>query len=377
MIRKWLWRFTPIQRFVQHRRALSLRKTHPEGVVPPLPLRVVVEPTNGCNLGCAYCGNKDMVRPVKFLPLDLFEKLLDEMVELGIPRVTLHTIGEPTLHPHIDEMIAMASARGRVVTMSTNGSRLTDDLARRLILARPTMLHISADAADKETLAKTRDKLDLDVVLSGIKTLRRIRDAEGHFADSPWGRVRMPTLAVTCVLTPHFTREVEKKFFETFTPLVDDIVFHTANNHGGYVDDAMYIPTLVPLPIKRAFYKRLRRPCPYPWDTLYLLSDLSVSVCRWDFDARITVGKYGESTLKELWHSERIRRLRRAHMNFDYAEWLNCENCSGNLYENRFEHWRLTEKLKKRNGMVSARNTWLSENPMNIAPGQLVASARS
>ena len=371
MILHGLRRSTVLQRIVNHTRMVQLRRTHPEGRVPALPGRIIVEPTNACNLHCSYCGNKDMVRPRTFLPMDVFEKLLDEMVALGIPRITLHTIGEPTLHPRIAEMLALAVARKRVTTMSTNGTMLSEELARSLVRAGPHMLHVSMDAVDQATLDKTRNGARLEDLLAGLRRLRRLRDAEGPVRDSPWGKVRLPTLAVTCVLTPNFTREVEREFFKTLTPIVDDIVFHTANNHGDYVhEEPWYQFALLPRRWRKGFYKRMRVPCQYPWDTLYLLSDLTISACRWDFDARVPVGKFPDQSLPELWHGPQMRSLRRAHMTSDFGDWTLCEDCSGNLYENRSEHYRLTQLLKRRNGMVSARNTWQPENPMGVRPGE-------
>src|SRR5205809_484294 len=106
----------------QHVAAVRLRRTHPEGIVPPAPKRVIVEPTNACNLGCSYCGNKDMLRPKQFLSMDMFEQLIEQMLELGVPRMTLHTVGEPTLHPRLPEMVQKASSRGIVVSLSTNAT---------------------------------------------------------------------------------------------------------------------------------------------------------------------------------------------------------------------------------------------------------------
>ncbi|MBI4878624.1 MAG: radical SAM protein [Planctomycetes bacterium] len=376
-IKRMVWGTTPVQRTVEHLRAVRLRKTHPEGIAPPLPERVVVEPTNACNLSCTYCGNKDMVRPHTYLRMDLFERLLDEMVELGIPRCTLHTIGEPLLHPRIAEMIRMAKDRNRVVTMSTNGTLLREQLARDIVHAGPDMLHVSADAADADVLAQTRCGLKVETLLRGLRTLRRLRDAEGPVRDSPWGRVRLPTPAITCVVTPLFTRDVERRFFETFAPLVDDVVFHFANNHAGYVTNEPALRReLLPNHLRRWFYRRLRRPCFYPWDTLYLLSDGTVSVCRFDFDARVRIGRYQEMSLPELWNSAAMASLRRAHMFFDFRDWTLCQDCSGMLYENRHEHWALTKKLKRRNGMVATRDCWQPINPLGVAPGSTAVAAR-
>lgn len=353
----------------QHWDAVRLRKTHPEGIVPPAPKRVVVEPTNACNLGCAYCGNKDMLRPRTNLDLGLYEKLLDQMVELGIPRITLHTVGEPTLHPRIAEMVRMATDRERVVTISTNGTRLHEEpLARALVEAGPHLLNISADAADDETLGKTRDGLKASVVIEGLRTLRRLREEVGPVRDSPWGKVRLPTLTMTCVVTQLFTPAVEKTFFDVYAPLVDDFLFHFPNNHADYVADRKFEHEgVLPLSIRDRVYKALRHTCNYPWDALFLLSDGTMSVCRFDFDARIRIGRFGESSIQELWRSDAMNSLRKAHMNFDFKDWPQCESCTATWYENRHEHYTLTRKLMAKHGLVPARPAWLTEDPLGKA----------
>jgi hypothetical protein len=362
----------------EHAAAVRLRKTHPYGIIPTVPKRVVVEPTNACNLGCSYCGNKDMLRPKTFLDMGLYERLLDEMVTLGIPRITLHTIGEPTLHPRIGEMVKMATDRQRVVTLSTNGTLLAkEELSRALVLGAPDLLNISADAADAETLAKTRDGLKPEVLIEGLKTIRRIRDAEGPVRSSPWGEVRLPTLTMTCVVTPLFTREVERQFFEAYAPWVDDFLFHFPNNHADYAhDEPGYIHGIVPKSWRDRLRKAVRYPCHYPWDALFLLSDGTMSVCRFDFDARVKVGRFGPQSIQELWTGDAMQSLRRAHMFFDFKEWPSCENCSAVWYENRSEHYALSRKLMKRNGVGFERNAWLSENPRKTSMGASGAKSR-
>lgn len=355
-----------------HLRAVRRRGRHPEGLVPDVPRRVICEPTNGCNLSCQYCGNKDMVRPWTYMPLDLFERMLDEMVELGVPRVTLHTIGEPTLHPQIGRMVELAAERRRCATMSTNGTLFTEELARQIVRAGPELINFSTDAGDQETLDKTRNGLKLDVLLDNMRMVRRIRDEEGPVVDdTPWGRVRLPTLTATCVLTQHFTRDVERCFFGAYGDIVDDFLFHEPNNHADYVHgQPFYKPhRWLHGKLRDKLYKKIREPCPYPWDSLYLLSDGTVSVCRFDFDARVNIGTYGESSLMDLWQGQRMRSLRRAHMEFDFADWTSCEECTGTFYENRLVHHRRTRRMMKRNGVVPTRDAWLPVNPNRVKMG--------
>ena len=68
-VKSWIDRNPTIQHAYEHARAVARRGRLPQGDVPPIPKRVIVEPANGCNLSCAYCGNKDMVRPWTLMPM--------------------------------------------------------------------------------------------------------------------------------------------------------------------------------------------------------------------------------------------------------------------------------------------------------------------
>lgn len=364
MLRQFVRRTTLLQRMVAHTRARRLAREAPEGIVPPVPRRIIVEPTNACNLACAYCGNKNMVRPATYLDPLVYARALDEMVELGIPRLTLHTIGEPTLHPRIAELVAMAVERERCVVMSTNGTLLTEALARELVHAAPELINISVDSADPETLRILRPGLDLDWLVASLRRFRRIRDAEGMVREGATGPVRLPLIVITCVLTRYFTRRAERRFFEVFGDLADDFHFHPANNHGGYVPANPTAPRRwVPAPLREAVYGRLREPCTYPWDALNLLSDGTVTVCRFDFDALTAVGRFPESSIRELWRGEAIRELRRAHLAFDYDGLEACRVCSAARYENRAEHRAITRRILRRNGITPRRDGWLGVEP--------------
>lgn len=369
-VRDWVHRTNCVRFAREHWAAMQMRRRHPEGVVPPVPKRIVVEPTNACNLACQYCGNKDMVRPVSYLALDLYERMLDEMVALGIPRITLHTIGEPTLHPRIGELVRMAAERKRVAVLSTNGTLLRkESLARALVEGGPEILNVSVDAADADVLARTRGGLRPEVVIEGLQMLRRLRDEVGPVRDSPWGRVRLPTITMTCVVTPLFTRGVERRFFEAYAPFVDDFLFQYVHNHADYVDDGpFYRRGFLPKRLHDRLYKAIRFPCHYPWDTLYLLADGTISVCRYDFDARVRIGRFPEQSLLELWNNDAMQSLRRAHMNFDFKDWSSCEDCSAMWVENRAEHRQLSRTILRRNRFVPARDAWLPENPLEIGP---------
>ncbi len=350
---------------IKHWRTIRLRRSHPYGLIPDRPSRVIVEPTNACNLKCSFCGNKDMLREWTYLPLPLYRRLIAEMAELDIPRITLHTIGEPTLHSQLPEMIRLAKDAGLTVTLSTNGTTLSDDLCRSLVAAGPDILNISLDAADPEKFKRVREGIDPHAVYDGLQHLRAERDENGPVTESPWGEVRLPSIVATCVINREWDDDEEKAWFAKYGPFVDDVYFHWPNSHADYVPDEPHRRRgLLPPRVADWIYRKVRYSCPYPWDALFLLSDGTMSVCRFDFDARVWVGTYGEQTIPELWMSQRMMSLRKAHMDFDFRDWSTCQNCNATFYENRHEHYLRTQKMKRRNSFVAGRDMWLASEPV-------------
>lgn len=79
--------------------------------------KVYVEVTNNCNLSCDFCiGNK---RDKKIISIDEFIIILDKLKDYT-KYLYLHVMGEPLMHPRINELIDMASS-SYYVNITTNG----------------------------------------------------------------------------------------------------------------------------------------------------------------------------------------------------------------------------------------------------------------
>lgn len=79
--------------------------------------KIYLEITNNCNLNCDFCiGNK---RDKKFISKDEFNILMDKL-EGYTKYLYFHVMGEPLLHPNINELIDMAVNR-YFINITTNG----------------------------------------------------------------------------------------------------------------------------------------------------------------------------------------------------------------------------------------------------------------
>ena len=106
----------------------------------PLLAQVVV--TRRCNLACGYCNEYDNFSP----PVPTLELLarIDHLAGLKTASITL-TGGEPLLHPDLDRLVRAARGHGMIVTMITNGFRLTQEWIDRLNAAGLQGMQISID----------------------------------------------------------------------------------------------------------------------------------------------------------------------------------------------------------------------------------------
>ena len=142
-------------------------------------LRISV--TDRCNFRCTYCMPKELFgASYRFMPrseLLSFEeitRLTEIFVEHGVRKVRL-TGGEPLLRHGLDDLVRMLSAVAGLedLTLTTNGSLLTLQRARRLRDAGLKRLTVSLDAIDDTVFSSMND-----VGFSVEPVLRSIEDAD-------------------------------------------------------------------------------------------------------------------------------------------------------------------------------------------------------
>ena len=81
--------------------------------------RVLFELSNVCQLDCVHCFVAERDR-TQSLPLDLYEDILSQVSSYGIRSMSF-TGGEPTLHPQFADVLDIASRRGFMFDLITNG----------------------------------------------------------------------------------------------------------------------------------------------------------------------------------------------------------------------------------------------------------------
>src|ERR671910_929261 len=124
---------------------------------PILPEIVQIESTNICNAKCVFCPRDEMHRKQGIMSFELFTKIVDECAALGITHVRVHNYGEPFVDRKLVDKVRYAKEKGiKEVGMISNGSLITEEVARGMIDAGLDAINISVDAGGRETFERTR-----------------------------------------------------------------------------------------------------------------------------------------------------------------------------------------------------------------------------
>ena len=132
------------------------------------------ELTDKCNLNCRHCGSACTGNNDTYLDVAVVSKVMKEVKEkYGTSDLMIClTGGEPLLHPDAVKVIAEARALGFPVGMTTNGTLIDSDTAKKLVLSGLDTIAVSLDG-----LGRTHDEFrvatgSFDKAVQGIHFLK-------------------------------------------------------------------------------------------------------------------------------------------------------------------------------------------------------------
>jgi putative metalloenzyme radical SAM/SPASM domain maturase len=209
---------------------------------PPLqayPSKLFVEVTTRCNLGCFMCVKQtegcgmtegDMA-PATFAALEQAFPYLEALV--------LNGVGEPLLHPGLEEFIrrakrSMPTTGG--VGFQSNGLLLTNLRAISLVAAGLDKICLSIDAASPETFRKVREGGELQGVALALAALAAAKERcnrpdvqvgieyvvmRSNMGELPatlrWAAEQGASFAIVTHVLPYDELHAEEAVYDTFT----------------------------------------------------------------------------------------------------------------------------------------------------------------
>ena len=297
-LRYWL----RLSRVFYHYRRKSTR-------LPYSPIRLWVELSSVCNYRCIMCPNKDLSKSQKgHMDMELYRRIIDQAAD-SVFDINLAHRGESMLHPRIVEAITYARERGLYTRLHTNGSLLTEDLAREIIASGLDRLSFSFDGYTRETYENIRKGGDFEKPLGNILRLLEIKQKTGS---------RTPETAIEVINFEKFSApelaQAKQQFKDRFRDLpLDSFVMKELHNWAGEIDGQD----------RRARYSI----CPFPWNALIIFWDGTVFPCTQDFFGYYPVGNAGQESLASLWNSQAMVALRSKLAGQDIADLDTCSRC--------------------------------------------------
>jgi MoaA/NifB/PqqE/SkfB family radical SAM enzyme len=288
-----------------------------------MPAVLKVDINANCNLHCTVCVHamphgrpeleRQQVSPRERMSLTDFEALVQQVAGRS-SAVSLYYLGDPLLHPEIDEICAAAWRHGLNTHVSSNFSfRWSDERLERLVRSGLTHLTVCLDGMTQETYGRTRVGGRLELVLSNLERLIAIRNRLGR---------RYPQVEVQFIRFQHNVEELPlarqrcaELGVDQFSDFWGSLHNYTDVNPGRYVVHGPKRGGMLPH-------------CLWPFFAMQIKYDGDVIPCcmhrqgeQYDptADPR-TLGNVFRSSIASVWGSTAYRDVRRVVVNPDRAE---------------------------------------------------------
>lgn len=285
-------------------------------LVETLPGLIYVEMAMACNFGCKMCpvpeSRKLMEgRVPSIMKPETFALILESIRDR--PRhLWLTQLGEPMLNKRLTDYVKAAKSNGHHVGFTTNGSMMTEEKARDLLLAGVDHVVFSFDGATKKTFERIRIGGNFDEVVANIKGFAamnlRLRPPENR-----------------CVV------QVDMIVSDMTEPEVDE--FHAmwkgiAVTQAIPIDDwagQLDLPSDFGKP--RTSREEVKRyACDLLWNTAYVSAEGNAMMCCHDYKQRSKLPNVHDKPLQQIWRSD-IETERAKQVAGDFSS-VSCAACT-------------------------------------------------
>ena len=320
---KMLGKPKKIYNYLLLKTAYKLRLLH----VPALPTTLDIEPNNSCNFKCNHCQVTHWDKKKSQLSINDFKQILNQFPNLL--RVKVQGMGEPFLHDQSIVMLEELEKREISAVTTSNGQLLTDELQERLSKLTKSRLFFSIDGGNKEIFEKIRIKGNFEKVTGNIKSL---------MSKNPNSDV-----VLWAVITKENIDDYKSIIELTKSLGVKNLVFQTFLTNWGKDEMDEVIDTKnmqkqdielitkksleiakeldINLEIFKEDYMSRKKPCDWPWQSMFIDSAGYVVPCCVLADSQtLNFGNVFEKSIKEIWNSDQYKEFRRMHRDFEIPD---------------------------------------------------------
>ena len=273
-------------------------------VATDFPLHLDIELSGVCNLKCRHCFQNGLLEgPLGLMPVELFQKIVDEGAARGLCAIKLQVRGESLLHPRFFDCISYAKKAGILdLQVTTNATLLNDGNIDRLFSSGLDGLIVSYDRhhGDASGCGDYRK-------VEG--TIRQILDYRVQNSSArPWVRIQASL--------DQGDRAAVKEQLSALFPEADAIDVNKI--HIFEYGQECY-------PGQNEQFDLL--PCNYPMQRMAVYWNGDVTACCMDYNNLFQFGNADRQTIREIWNSARVANFRDMHSSGRRAELVVCDLC--------------------------------------------------
>lgn len=293
-------------------------RTPLENVVPlETPYVIYIDPCGACNFECSFCpcnhSDYRIQERHEIMSWHVFKKIVDDIAEFPekIRVIDLYAFGEPLLNPNIIKMIKYLKQKNvcNEIFMVSNGSLLTPDLCRDLASSGLDLYRVSLEALSNKGYSEFANRKGIFTTI--VQNLRSLHDA----AKGTGLRIEVKTVD-TVLDSP----EAKERFEDIFTPISDFLrvenVGQIWSEYNAYSSNEEVTNKGMNLEI-----------CSRPFFQMAIHSNGDVSTCCADWKLKTVYGNVKESSLHDLWNSDRLKKIQMIHASGKRNNIEFCRDC--------------------------------------------------
>ena len=245
---------------------------------------------------CPYTNHPDIRKKFSDVPFMEWSTWTWIARECGLRGAMLRitSIGEPTLHPKLAEMVSFAKKCGCKVGLITNGSNSVSDIDADIV-------EFSVDAGTKEEYERVRPGLNWETLNMNVKK------AKGQ---------------VICSIVNQTGVDIERAV-KYWTPFAEKVQLRKFLTYNGKVPDRSADKT--------PFLKE-GTPCPWLFDRTVIDPRGDVTFCACDSYHEHSVGNVNDMSIVEMWQGEKYKWIRKMHIEKKQDKIPLCKGCEDLKY---------------------------------------------
>lgn len=286
-------------------RVKVLRDKSKFGLEPDFPINDLrIELSNICNHQCIFCANRKMTRKKGFIDEAFLKRILQEAYDIGFRGVGYYSTGEPFVSKNLKEYVRWAKKIGyQYVYITTNGAAVEFDKIKEVINAGLDSIKYSINGVDRDTYILIHGKDDFDRVIENLKRTYEYKQT----------LERKLNVFVSFAVTRYTEGRVEE-FISKYKDYTDDIITANVINMGGYVPEVNeYLLT----GSTTDFDEGMTIPCYSLWNAVIITWEGYLTACCADFQNYFIYADLKTTSIKEAWHCDVIKNLRKKHLSGD------------------------------------------------------------